>query len=360
MPYVDSALPNLVKSLEDTLRTERANLWRAKNLQMKLIGDESWMPLGRIETKDDWDLFEPKPPPPESSKKRKRGEEGPTQNGINHSESTPVVTSTAQTTAVESTDLIKDESNEDDNANARAESPRQAPVTNDVDMQDIEAAGVTGAKSDDTQDGAVPTANGDIDKPSSDNNAENQGSETGTTPPPSRRITRALAAETNTVDGGSQRSHSPSLSTVSSTLLTADPIYLLPPSLSTATRLPQLLSSLGMPIEELLETRRLLMMYIQKQEETIRGYESIQQKLYKAKRMRGQVWDWCKAEGHVGELSDGEDWIDAAAWGERAEDLKKGRDEDEVPEGQAEDEQPAAGARGRGAKGKRRRAKEKE
>ena len=37
---------------------------------------------------------------------------------------------------------------------------------------------------------------------------------------------------------------------------------------------------------------------------------------------------WAKTEGHVGELSDGEDWIDAEAWGLQPEDLKKGTDED--------------------------------
>ena len=60
----------------------------------------------------------------------------------------------------------------------------------------------------------------------------------------------------------------------------------------------------------------------------MRGYEAVLGKLIRAKRMRGKVWQWAKTEGHVGELSDGEDWIDAEAWGLQPGDLKKGTDED--------------------------------
>jgi len=85
-------------------------------------------------------------------------------------------------------------------------------------------------------------------------------------------------------------------------------------------------------------------MFIQKQEESVRGYEAVLGKLIKAKRMRDKVWEWCKTEGHVGEWSDGEDWVDAEAWGLAPEELKKGKDEEEV-EGQEDT----------GRKGKRRR-----
>jgi hypothetical protein len=76
-------------------------------------------------------------------------------------------------------------------------------------------------------------------------------------------------------------------------------------------------------------------MYIQKQEETVRGHEASLAMLTRAKRMRDQVFAWSKTEGHVGEWSDGEDWIDAEAWGLTPEELKKGKDEEEL-EGQEE------------------------
>jgi hypothetical protein len=44
--------------------------------------------------------------------------------------------------------------------------------------------------------------------------------------------------------------------------------------------------------------------------------------------MRKNVLKWAKAEGHVGEMSDGEDWYDKEEWG-LDDDLKKGQDEEE-------------------------------
>ena len=51
--------------------------------------------------------------------------------------------------------------------------------------------------------------------------------------------------------------------------------------------------------------------------------------------MRRDVFKWSKAEAHVGELSDGEDWYDKEEWG-LEQDLIKGRDEED-------DETAAAG-----------------
>ena len=81
--------------------------------------------------------------------------------------------------------------------------------------------------------------------------------------------------------------------------------------------------------EEILETRRLLSLYAQKQEESVRGYETMLSQLLTAQRLRDEVLAMCKAEEHVGELSDGEDWIDVEKWGLQAGDLTKGKDEDE-------------------------------
>ena len=44
--------------------------------------------------------------------------------------------------------------------------------------------------------------------------------------------------------------------------------------------------------------------------------------------MRKTVFKWCKAEGHVGEMSDGEDWYDKEEWG-LDEDLRKGHEDEE-------------------------------
>lgn len=84
----------------------------------------------------------------------------------------------------------------------------------------------------------------------------------------------------------------------------------------------------GLPPNEAEEMRRTVMLYVQKQEEICRGAEKLYYGLLKADRMRKTVFKWCKAEGHVGEMSDGEDWYDKEEWG-LDEDLRKGHDEEE-------------------------------
>lgn len=85
---------------------------------------------------------------------------------------------------------------------------------------------------------------------------------------------------------------------------------------------------LGLPEQEAEDIRRLLQMYVQKQEEVCRGTQKLYQGLLQADRLRKTVLEWSKAEAHVGELSDGEDWYDKEEW-RLTEDLKKGQDEDE-------------------------------
>ncbi|KKY34619.1 putative rxt2-like protein [Diaporthe ampelina] len=85
---------------------------------------------------------------------------------------------------------------------------------------------------------------------------------------------------------------------------------------------------LGLPEQEAEDVRRLLQLYVQKQEEVCRGTEKLYHGLLKADRMRKTVLEWSKSEAHVGEMSDGEDWYDKEEWG-LTEDLKKGQDEEE-------------------------------
>src|SRR5205814_6033910 len=99
------------------------------------------------------------------------------------------------------------------------------------------------------------------------------------------------------------------------------PLYKIPPA-----ALPN--RTFFLPVAEADETRRLLQSYVQKQEEVVRGSEKLYEGLLEADRMRKNVLKWAKAEGHVGEMSDGEDWYDKEEWG-LDDDLKKGQDEEE-------------------------------
>lgn len=84
----------------------------------------------------------------------------------------------------------------------------------------------------------------------------------------------------------------------------------------------------GLPPNEAEETRMLLMAYVQKQEEVARVTSDLHHGLLQADRMRQDVYKWSKAEAHVGEMSDGEDWYDNEEWG-LEQDLAKGRDEED-------------------------------
>jgi len=85
----------------------------------------------------------------------------------------------------------------------------------------------------------------------------------------------------------------------------------------------------GLPEQEAEEVRRLVQLYVQKQEEVCRGTRRLYEGLRKADRLRKTVWSWSRAEAHCGanrDMSDGEDWYDKEEWG-LTEDLKKGEDE---------------------------------
>ncbi|KAJ4403732.1 hypothetical protein N0V85_005030 [Neurospora sp. IMI 360204] len=85
----------------------------------------------------------------------------------------------------------------------------------------------------------------------------------------------------------------------------------------------------GLPEQEAEDVRRLLQLYVQKQEEVCRGTRKLSEGLRKADRYRQTVLSWAKAEAHSGpnrDMSDGEDWYDKEEWG-LTEDLKKGEDE---------------------------------
>ncbi|KAA8632132.1 hypothetical protein SMACR_07905 [Sordaria macrospora] len=85
----------------------------------------------------------------------------------------------------------------------------------------------------------------------------------------------------------------------------------------------------GLPEQEAEDVRRLLQLYVQKQEEVCRGTRKLYEGLRKADRYRQTVLSWAKAEAHSGanrDMSDGEDWYDKEEWG-LTEELKKGEDE---------------------------------
>lgn len=152
-----------------------------------------------------------------------------------------------------------------------------------------------------------------------DENVEGAGNvDHASQPMPHRMQTRARAqAATENPASSRTRSITPN----SSIVPTVHPLYLMPSSASPDR-------NFGLPPGEAEETRRMVILYAQKQEEICRGAEKLYAGLLKADRMRKTVFQWCKAEGHVGQMSDGEDWYDKEEWG-LEEDLRKGHDDEE-------------------------------
>jgi hypothetical protein len=106
----------------------------------------------------------------------------------------------------------------------------------------------------------------------------------------------------------------------------ADDLYIHPMFLAPRSARPD--RDQALPENEAEDVRRLVQLYVQKQEEVCRGTRRLYEGLLRADRYRKTVLRWAKAEAHKGDMSDGEDWYDWEEWG-LTEDLKKGADEEE-------------------------------
>ncbi|KAI9727533.1 MAG: hypothetical protein M1828_006475 [Chrysothrix sp. TS-e1954] len=162
----------------------------------------------------------------------------------------------------------------------------------------------------------------------SDENADqaNEAKSDTSERPPHRMTTRHQAR----AQANGSTSHTPGSRSQSTSRSTSPPATIHPFFVAPQTAYPHtLIGGLSSPVAE--ETRRLLSVYVQKQEEIVRQNAELLRGLQKALRLKQMVWRWCRAEAHVGEMSDGEDWIDQEEWGLEGP-LKKGEEveDDEV------------------------------
>lgn len=397
--YTSKALQDMTGAVEAKLRQERALLWRARNLYREFLGDSSWMPGGAVETPEDRWIFEPKltnidPDSPtnqyepngissvlNSENAQKNGE----QELVSGAASQSSQTATAQGEEDQGEQSAEKDANMtdalDNEIDAKADNAGQTkePKAEEVDTTvadvsahpgDVESAisHVNGDSTANTQQleqnqATKPEENGkskvteqraaddeiirmDADHRNYSQEEEEEEAERdaemqdhSSPAPPRRMTTRAQATTANSQEGGfSNHSVSPFSDPLNS-LPAPHPLFLVPDSIR-----PD--ANYGLPPNEAEETRRLLWSYIQKQEETVRGFEHMMESLLRACRMKEDVLEWCKAEGHLGEMSDGEDWYDREKLGlAPGEDLKKGADEDEI---ETVDDSRATGKRGRG------------
>ncbi|RHZ66167.1 hypothetical protein CDV55_105539 [Aspergillus turcosus] len=371
--YTSKALRNMTQAVEAKLRQERALLWRARNLHRQFLGDGSWMPCGMFETAEDRFLFEPWTS--HAMRGSPLGKHTP--NGLVDSvtadksnQESPAAQAGGKD--VEMTDAQNNEAEMQTDDNIVRDGQPMQPKSEEVDaaVTDLPAhtanSGpqinghiVTGGKEDhDSVASPGQHPNGEEkgkarandeqgaeaeqqDDPQGDETDKDTEMQDGSSPEPPRRMTTRAQANAANPEPDHDTGHpSPSASTDTLNALPAPhPLFLVPESVRPDP-------NFGLPANEAEETRRLLWSFIQKQEETVRGFEHMLECLLRACRMQEDVLEWCKAEGHVGELSDGEDWYDPEKWGlAEGEELKKGVDEDEI---ETVEESRATGKRGRG------------
>jgi hypothetical protein len=353
-PFTSKTLTELSRHAGEMVQKEKQSLWRIKHLLTRLSGDSTWIPCESVEAENDFTLFIDERDRHageilEKAVSRDEGDQVSTgtlvseegeqpigllameahsenagqANGNQTVEKSAIDEDVVMTLSTNSTGVAQKEVMEKSAESIQLKDARGDALQEHSHGNTTENAPVQGAMEVDearktfpeghTEDQAQPTEE--------DDGLEDDAEDQDGLPAPHRMRTRAQAqaASDNTV-----ASRTRSMTPDSSNDLLIHPYFLAPRS-SHSDR------NVGLPQHEAEETRRLLQLYIQKQEEVCRGAQRVYEGLLKADRYRKLVMKWAKAEGHVGlnrDMSDGEDWYDKEEWG-LDEDLKKGQDEEE-------------------------------
>jgi hypothetical protein len=332
------------------VQKELASLWRIKHLLTRLSGDDTWIPCESVETDNDFALFFDERDQGQSLLKRgiARDEADHGSTGTMTSDdidpTTKLLTMEAHT-GEPATETLRVSNDQNSNGDAQAAIVTEhtglesrAPLPNGKTSPESSTALSTSKleqltrvqsnmELDEVPTGAQSEALTSLNQPA-DNPAESTETDLMEIEPglddqedlpiPTRMRTRAQAqAASDNTAASRTRSITPEAGNEGF----IHPYFLAPPS-SHPDR------NLGLPQHEADETRRLLQLYIQKQEEVCRGAQKVYDGLLRADRCRKLVMKWAKAEAHVRDMSDGEDWYDKEEWG-LDEDLKKGQDEEE-------------------------------
>jgi len=318
---------------------ERASLWKIKHLLTRLSGDNTWMPCENVETDNDFALFSDEQDKQRDDRLERlaikdegdhlsigtMASEDPGQLAVAYSSAKGTVDSLAVNVAPVASLAENDAAMDNDltkiSAPVKLQGGTETPSKELAQKNDVDGS----MEVDETLSNNL--LEGSTKRPSIEG-IESLGVEgldgQEDIPAPRRMRTRAQAQAATDTATSRTRSMTPD----SSFELSIHPYFLAPKS-SHADR------DLGLPPLEAEETRRLLQLYIQKQEEVCRGAQRVYEGLLRAERYRHLVMKWAKAEAHVGvnrNMSDGEDWYDLEEWG-LDEDLKKGEnEEDEDPQ----------------------------
>lgn len=313
-PFTSQKLTDLAFQSSMMLRRENHSLWRVRHLWTSLCGDYTWAPCQMMLGPNDSDLFTDDHVAQHLLNLSKPKGQG------NSGVSTPAtVTAQARNDDAEATTNSVDQSRE-----------IVPPTANSNQEADVPMIDVGSADPKDNNDGnsAQPNGSSKTAAVNGDENYKAGNSERAEKAQDSEKAGPALQPN-NSIDEAHQELHVPEIPKYSALSEAPEDSFIHPMFLPPAGASPD--RDLGLPEQEAEDVRRLLALFVQKQEEVCRGVKKLHDGLYKAQRLRQNVLHWSKAEAHCGpnrDLSDGEDWYDKEEWG-LTEDLKKGQDDEE-------------------------------
>lgn len=345
-PYKAKALTQMAEEALEMLRRERASLWKAKRLLQRFRGDADWVPCESFETDQDELLLQDDGSIGEQSVMGSmEGEQSLAGAGTNPMDQ--LEQSWSLTTGHgESVQNSKGERQDDGDAMDGVEAVDMAALAA-PDVRHEDGTGPERARQENGDTHSAPTAE---ENPSAADAETSPG--LAQNPAITDLVERETDMETASNSNGtsvhamttrararspaeqSDRMSSPSPSDSAS--VPAVHPWFVPPTSCLADR------DLGLPASEAEDTRKLLLLYVQKQEQVVRSLDTLYSGLQKADRLRHFVYRSCKAEAHlvpdgkgnmVTEMSDGEDWYDISEWNlqswELTKDgkLEKGKDE---------------------------------
>jgi RXT2-like, N-terminal len=334
LPYREKGLPELIRNAEDMLHREQQVLWKMKRLFTEMRGDLQWAPVGSFHTSYDDRII--------------GFHRASTSSAAILADVPPVAQFHQLTTSTIEAEAVLQARQEDvqmaDGVDISIE-----PATNGSDAvesgqepQDVEIKDHV----------ALPTTNGTAHNGASENTGTN-----GTTLT-TEDATMEDSALTQTIEEGAEQVETATSVGDADSIITPAHRMTTRAQANQSTRTPSLARSvspgssvpiihpffhfpqavvgdqnLGLPVQMADEARLALTTYISKQEEIVRSCRDIHSGLLKAMEMRTNVWNWTKAEGHIGEMSDNEDWVDLEEWGIDPRDTRikyvKGQQEDE-------------------------------
>ncbi|KAI1472808.1 RXT2-like protein [Daldinia caldariorum] len=346
-PYSTKTLTDLTNQACNIMHKENAALWKVKHLQTKLVGDHIWAPCAIMLGPNDIELYRDDYMDPNS---QAHGSVKSDTNIPSPEETQPKTNKTAATTRNEDvsapfTETIANGTKSDDDttmfdaeppadADTSAPEPTTTQTAKAVPEERKQNAGSdtlnkagekeVGLDATEIQQGTAA----DI----SVNGAKDVHSIGSTSGLATGSVASAGQGEADRAPNssriGEEVDHEGSRAVSVMSMFTEEtpihPLFLHPRSARPDR-------DLGIPEAEAEDMRRLLQLYVQKQEEVCRGAKRLYEGLLRADRMRKTVLQWSKYEAHVGsnrDMSDGEDWYDKEEWG-LEDDLKKGQDEEE-------------------------------